>query len=870
MFTLKRYQNTTLEVLESYLSAARIQGAKAAFNEVAEKNEGVQFRSYQALSDGTLETPYVCLRLPTGGGKTLLATYAIQKAAQSYMDTDCPLVLWVVPTSTIKQQTLNALRTPGHPYREALEANFDNRFRVFDISEFAQIRPQDLKSKTNIILATFASYRVRNDNEEMRKVYAHHEDLEPHFSTLSNLGNGLDRDADGKVKASFINLLHLHRHLVIVDEAHNHNSELSTERIDKINPSCIVELTATPAANSNILHNVSASELKDEDMIKLPIELTEHETWQEAIHASVQTRQKLHELADQDKDYIRPIVLLQAEKKNQDVTVEVIEKYLVEEEEIDRSRIAIATGSQRELDGINLFDRESSIEFVITVDALKEGWDCSFAYILCSVAAKRSAKDVEQLLGRVLRMPYANKRQQNELNRAYAHVSSPTWNHAASQIHDRLVDMGFDEKEAQDSIRQQRPAPQGNLMFGYDADLELPVCSFSGDRKADLSALPPEEQSKVEVKSLSDGRVNYSIKGVLSLEAEKQIAKSLAGTEKRQFKKTMELRRYQAARTKCPAARGIQFALPQLCLELDGHVDLASKDVYMEQGWRLTDYPAELPGFQIKEENDRFLIDIQGGRVIEKFLGRDQAELDLDHMKTPWTEDQLVGWLNSHLRQQDLSQSNLSLYIRKTIQQLRDERGINYAMQQRFIFLLQKAFSNRISECRKDALKKGYQSALFGNDAVVCTRDEFQFEFNPESYPAHWFYSGSYEFNNHYFLIPGELKNSGEEFECAKAIDQNPNIDFWIRNLERRGYSLPVSTGNFYPDFIAKLKDGRILVIEYKGEPYSTMESEQEKNEIGKLFEKKSNGSALFLMAIKKDESGWDVARQIQEKVNLQ
>ena len=867
MFRLKNYQERTLEVLEKYLDTARIVGAKEAFIQVAGENPGVLFRSYQPPSDGTYETPYVCLRLPTGGGKTLLATYAIQKAAQGFMDTDCPLVLWVVPTSTIKEQTLNALRTPGHPYRDALEENFDNRFRVLDISEFTQIRPQDLKSKTNIIVSTFAAYRVDVDNEEKRKVYAHHEDLEPHFAALQVSGNGLDRDGSGKIINSFINLLHLHRPLMIIDEAHNHKSDLSVSCVEKINPACIVEFTATPAKDSNILHNVSASELKAEEMIKLPIELTEHETWREAIHSSVQTRQKLHELAEQDKDYIRPIVLIQAEKVNQDVTVEVIEKYLVEEEEIDRSRIAIATGSQRELDGINLFDRDSSIEFVITVEALKEGWDCSFAYILCSVASTKSPKNVEQLLGRVLRMPYAKKRVQNELNRAYAHVSSASWKHAASQIHDRLVDMGFDEKEALEEIRMQRATGQGNLMFGYDATLELPVCSFSGEKEPDWSAVPPEEKGKIEVQPLSDGRVNISIKGVLSLEAENQIAKSLSGKEKVAFKQTMEMRRYQEARKDCPAVKGIPFSIPQLCLELDGFVDVAAEEMYMESGWRISDYPAELSGFQIKEENDRFLIDIQGGRVIERFLGHEQGNLDLDDMKTPWTEDQLVGWLDAHLNQPDLRQSDLCMFIRNTVQQLRDQRGIGYATQQRFVFLLQKAFADRISECRKDAHRKGYQTALFAPDALVSTRDEFRYDFTPTSYPAHWHYSGSFQFNKHYFPTIGELKKEGEEFECAKAIDQNPQVKFWVRNLERRescAFSLPVSTGRFYPDFIAQLEDGRVLVVEYKGEHLAEKASEKEKAEIGRLWERASGGKSLFLFAVKKDESGRNVAGQIQ------
>lgn len=105
------------------------------------------------------------------------------------------------------------------------------------------------------------------------------------------------------------------------------------------------------------------------------------------------------------------------------MTVEALKTHLVEVEQIAPERIAVATGDQRELDGINLFDPKCPIEYVITVEALKEGWDCSFAYVFCSVQNIGSATDAEQLLGRVLRMPYARRRKADALNRAYAHVS---------------------------------------------------------------------------------------------------------------------------------------------------------------------------------------------------------------------------------------------------------------------------------------------------------------------------------------------------------------------------------------------------------------------------------------------------------------
>ena len=187
-------------------------------------------------------------------------------------------------------------------------------------------------------------------------------------------------------------------------------------------------------------------------MIKLPIILAEHDTWQAAVNGAIASRAALAEAAKGEADYIRPIVLFQAQPRNQEVTVEALKQHLIEVEQIPERRIAVATGDQRGLDGIDLFDPECAIEYVITIEALKEGWDCSFAYVFCSVSRIQSAIDVEQLLGRVLRMPYAQRRKADALNRAFAHVSEPSFGAAASALVDKLIGMGFDEEEAKDAI----------------------------------------------------------------------------------------------------------------------------------------------------------------------------------------------------------------------------------------------------------------------------------------------------------------------------------------------------------------------------------------------------------------------------------
>lgn len=145
-------------------------------------------------------------------------------------------------------------------------------------------------------------------------------------------------------------------------------------------------------------------------------------------------------------------VLIQAEKKDRQYTVDVVKRHLMENEGVAESEIAVATGEQRELDDINLFDKTCPINYVITIEALKKGWDCSFAYVFCSVANIQSAVDVEQLLGRVMHMPYAKKRPVPELNNAYAHVISHSFAAAADSMYGRLINMGFNEEEAAESL----------------------------------------------------------------------------------------------------------------------------------------------------------------------------------------------------------------------------------------------------------------------------------------------------------------------------------------------------------------------------------------------------------------------------------
>ena len=868
--TLKKFQIDALQALGHFLALAREMPAAKAFAQCLAEYPSAVVRDYMPISDKLADAPSVCLRLPTGGGKTIMAAHALKTAADAFLGVEHPLVLWLVPSNTIRQQTIKALNQPGHPYNEVLCEQFSERFRVLDVKDFEQLRPQDLGSRALIVVSTLATARV--DDTEIRKIYAHHEEMEPFFTAVPANEPGLERDENGNIKFSLMNLFTRCRPLVIVDEAHNNKSELSTDVMVRINPSCVIEFTATPAATSNILYHVSASQLRGANMIKLPIELTQHTTWQEAVHSSVQERQKLAEIAVREPaDYIRPIVLFQAENKDKTVTWETVLNYLVNDEGIGRERIAVVTGTERELEDVDLFKPDCPIEFVITVQALREGWDCSFAYVFCSVATVHSKTAVEQLLGRVLRMPYARRRQDEALNRAYAHVSATSWPNAVALLSDRLTDMGFDEIEAESAIREQRPPSRGELRLSYEPDAGtagLPLFEIAVKEAPDLSWLTPSEEPYVAVHEGTEGGLTtLAIDDRIPEATLQKLGRSLSPADRKSVVRTLEIRRRQKQREHAPVRQGKRFEVPVLCRLAQGEFTLVEHETLIaDEWWKQVAFTPVLTEaeFAAGSEARRYEIDVDDKRVTQRYLGA-QMTLDLRHMEAPWTEDELVRWLDGHIRQFFVPQRVLLPYVRGVVRYLRGDRGLTLADLQLYCFGLKKALEKKLAALYERASRRGFQQLFELPATEVKTAFDVGYCFPPDGYQPHWWYDGARRFNKHYYPDVGELKPSGEEFDCAVALDECEAVEYWVRNLERRGegcFKLPVSDGNFYPDFVARLKDGRVLVVEYKGAHLEA--GEQEKRDVGRLWQDRSNGQAVFLWALKQDPAGRSIAQQLK------
>jgi type III restriction enzyme len=856
MLELKDYQKRSLEALEEYLRLAAETGAKMAFLNHTER----PYRSVPQLPG----LPYVCLRVPTGGGKTLLACHSLGVVAKEYLQAERVVCLWLVPSNTIRDQTLAALRDRRHPYRQAVDAHFGGLVSVMDLSEALYVTRATLSGETVIIVCTLAALRV--EDTEGRKVYEPDGSLMDHFTGLSaELEAKLEKNADGTVPRSLCNVLRLWRSVVIMDEAHNARTQLSFDTLARFNPSCILEFTATPETThkpergqfaSNILHQVTAAELKAENMVKLPIKLETHSDWKEVLAAALKTQRALEQLAREEEvqtgEYIRPIVLLQAQPKSQSketLTVEVVRQSLVEDFKIPEDQIAIATGQTREIDDVDLFSRDCPIRFIITVAALKEGWDCSFAYVLCSVAEIGSARAVEQILGRVLRLPRATRKRQAGLNCAYALAASPRFVAAAQSLKDALVENGFQKLEAELFVAEE-PAQKsffdtGTLFFEAEEVVQETPALFG---------LPEGLRQRV---TFDENTHTLTVRKLLTDQDRSELEKCFTTDEGRQAVESLyRLSHGQPARPRPAPIKPEPFRVPMLAIRMQGQLELFEEGHFLGAPWRLSECDArlteaEFPSEYTSEQHGDIDVTDQGTLEVH-FAEQIRRQLRLLGVEPGWDTAGLANWVDRQIPHPDIVRTESSLFIHRVLTELMASRGLTIEQLAVDKFRLRPAIAAKIDKHRRAQAARAFHRVLFETGAGDFeVSPEVCFEFDPERYSANWYYEGAYKFRKHFYPLVGELKSEGEEFDCAAFLDQLDAVKCWVRNLERRpdaSFWLQTASDKFYPDFVALLADGRILVVEYKGEDRWSNDDSREKRAVGELWADRSNGRCLFIM----------------------
>jgi type III restriction enzyme len=850
---LKVYQCQALDAFEAFLRRYRMEGAVRAYETCARGRFGIgiPYRAPQALAADDI--PCVCLRVPTGGGKTLIGGHAIRRVNDALLGVDHSLTLWLVPTEAIREQTLRALKTPGNLLHDSLGERL-GLFNVLTVDEALAMQPGTLDSANTLVVATMQSFKQEDTGR--LAVYKQNGQL------MANFG---DVPAADRGNESLVDVLRLRRPFVIVDEAHNQGTQLAFDTLARLGPCAVLELTATPDRSyqpSNVLFSVSAATLQAEDMIKLPVELAAHGNWQVTLREAVNCLQGLQAEADAERaatgEYLRPVMLLQAERRSegQDTfTAERVKQVLVEDFGVPAAAIAISTGTLDELGDADVSDPACKLRYIITVDKLREGWDCPFAYVLVSFRASTTSTALEQILGRVLRMPRARRKQREALNKAYAFAVSQRIVEVAETLRDGLVRAGFERQDARDLIRAAGDgAAQEDLLRQQDS-ITVPLPQ-ADDRVElpDLSALPDATRKRFEKNlEVSPETGSMTLKGQWSRNDQKALKEAFRSPQAVGIV-DQALARLAAPETRhvpTPAERGETFAVPLLAWRQGELLVEAGESPALEGAWGLKDAPAQLSEAMFPKDLEA----MQRARIAMTGAGRvsyDPGEkLDVQmqmFVREPASEADLLWWLERQLRDASVAPEDLAAWLSGALGYLREQRGFTTDELSYRRFRLREALAGQLKKARRGATEQGFL-ALLGDETHLSAGDGLQRVFEAGHYAWDWQYNGFVALKRHFFPQIGNLKPGGEEFDCAQFIaNQMDGVACWIRSVARKpsSFSLPTSSDRFYPDFLIRMDGGGIIAAEYKGAHLATGHDSVEKKRIGELWERRSDGRCAF------------------------
>jgi type III restriction enzyme len=472
----KDYQQRVLDTVDAYLDELakqrkRVEGiAKIAkdqpelglvvpdFAEEAWKSIKGQGRlpvsraalDYSPRVDGSGRTvPNACLKVPTGGGKTLLAVASVSRLLGRYLNTNKGFVLWIVPNEAIYSQTKKQLNDRDHPYRQMMDRAAAGRVKFMEKED--RLDSRDVETHLCVMLLMLQSanretketLRMFRDRGNVHGFFPLADDILAHHALLQEIPNlsayaDQDRTQIGSiVQDSLGNVLRYLRPIVIMDEGHKGYSTKALETLYGFNPCFLLELSATPKdrphLHANWLVDVRGTDLAAEEMIKLPINVKVKggKDWRNCLRDALEVlanlkkhAQKFHANAAR---YIRPIMLVQVERTGKDqrdgthIHADDVKNYLLTVGLTERE-IAVKTSEVNDLkqpENLDLLSPTNEVSVIITKQALQEGWDCPFAYVLCSLAANNNMGAMTQLVGRILRQPHAAKTEIAELDECH-------------------------------------------------------------------------------------------------------------------------------------------------------------------------------------------------------------------------------------------------------------------------------------------------------------------------------------------------------------------------------------------------------------------------------------------------------------------
>ena len=811
-----KYQDDAINTLSAFLEKINaLDNIPSAWKQHwMERDLNVGFGSIQPYKNTVPGVPYVCMKVPTGGGKTFMASRSI-KPIFSFMPPEKPrVVIWLVPSDAILSQTIDALKNPTHDYRRQLDADFSGRVSVLTKDELlsgTNFSPDTVREMLTVCVFSYASLRINANSKDARKVYQQNGSLKQ-FAEYFHDPDLLLADTPD---TALIQVLRQLTPLVVVDESHNAGSDLSVEMLQRLNPHFILALSATPRPGTNTLVYVDAKQLKDENMVKLPVVVYNRNSRELVINDAIHLQRRLEQYANIEKAktgrYIRPIVLFQAQpniKGKENETYNIIRQKLIDKG-IPAEQIAIKTSKIDELGKTKLMDPSCPIRYIITVNALKEGWDCPFAYILASLANKTSRVDVEQILGRVLRQPYQTKMDSPYLNNAYVLTSSNDFRQVLDSIVNGMNRAGFSRKEI--AVTE----PSSSETIEKEATPQTLLDDFSdvsNEELASTATAAPFEETPVDGHTAPSE--NSSIDDMLRFAAQKteeyeeqskNNAIGFIGGELGDMLNQNEIR---------PEYRDDLPHLPQFYY--DSAPDLFGNGATLLEREHLSE------GFTLANQDSKINFDMSAGKMYT---------VDVDDDSIPkykratasqykWMQDSLARTASEKVverciidicgiinRNDRLISTDVNDYVRRIVSNMTEEQ-VNALQTDRFMY------AERIKEKIAD-LEEAYREEQFYKWLEVeklYTREAYTFQ--PVITPL-----DTIDSVPHSLYTAEKNDMNGFERDVLDMIASLPNIRWWHRIIDSNKKEFRVNGFiNHYPDFVVKFQSGRVALIETKGD----------------------------------------------------
>jgi type III restriction enzyme len=848
---LKKYQKAVIADLTEYLALLPKMSASDAFSKFWTA-KSVPLEIGEHYRDTLNSVPNVCVKVPTGGGKTFIAASAVAPILESLPFTKTKAVVWLVPSDSILEQTLTNLQNPAHPYRERLNADFQHRVEVYAKAELLNgqnFSPVAVTQQLSVFVLSYDSFRT--SKKEGRKAYQENGNLAA-FAEYFGDKSLLLADTD---ETALINVIRKMNPVVIVDESHHAVSALSKEMLTNFNPAFVLDLTATPKKDANIISYVDAMQLKRENMVKLPVIVYNMRTKSEVIGEAIYVRGKLEAEAAAERErmrrYIRPIALFQAEPKGKDdnTTFERLKKDLIEAG-IPQSHIAIKTADVNELRGVDLLSPDCPIRYIITVNALKEGWDCPFAYILATVANRSSIVDVEQILGRVLRLPNTTKSANNTLNISYCLTSSASFHETLERVVAGLQNAGFSRKDyrAVDNALTVVPVPPVSIPVKQEFDSPQP--DTEQDDPTDISVIVAHiaEREQTAAPDADNKSADLLYQAELTAQAYDSFVEEQGETYTVAAEVREKMNEFHIADEFAEEVKDLllpQFVIPLEIPILTGDTTKLLTEEDLTAGFTLKNKDATIDFLSIDAEIAR--VDVSGTAPKAWKLSGIDNEFFRDWFNSLPTDERVAeckGIIRRYLDKNN-SLTGISGYIDSVVETLSAEQLDDL---QQSPYKYAEKIRRKINELL--LIHRENKFKLWREQGRITVEPRYAFPATIAPLKFTQTIPGS--------LYTAEEDMNGLEKDVVWAIANIGNVRWWHRNASKTGFCVN-GFDHAYPDIIVMTRSGKVLLLETKGDHLENSESER-KCCIGREWANLAGTNYRYYMVFRDKALTWDGA----------